>query len=266
MMKKIFGLLLCLALLPFGALGEEADLQLEGMVTEIVEGGFLMEDAELGEVMINTSEATVWDGLLLEGELTVGQYVLVDYSGMLTRSLPPQAHADRVGCYLLSGVVSELMEDGFLLVGDELFGDVIVLTPEAVPHLQANMMVQVYYDGVMTMSLPGKVNARFIVIPQLTGTVSDKTEESFLLTTEDGQQWQVNLSEFTVFGALSEVAEAETEEETAEETADTEEAETVEEPAPVEIKDGDRVTVFYTGISTRSLPPQIAALEVMVHP
>ena len=111
MMKKILGVLICLALLPFGALAEEMDLQLEGFVTEIVEGGFLMEDTELGEVMVNTSETTVWDGLLLEGELAACQYVLVDYNGMLTRSLPPQAHADRVGCYLLSGVmVNEFTE------------------------------------------------------------------------------------------------------------------------------------------------------------
>ena len=261
MMKKILGVLICLALLPFGALAEEMDLQLEGFVTEIVEGGFLMEDTELGEVMVNTSETTVWDGLLLEGELAAGQYVLVDYNGMLTRSLPPQAHADRVGCYLLSGVVSELMEEGFLLVGDEIYGEVIVQTPEAVPYLQANMMVQVYYDGVMTMSLPGKVNARSIVIPQLTGTVSEKTDESFLLTTEDGQPWQVNLSEFTAFSIQSE--EAVQEETAEEEAAETEETETAE---PVEINDGDTVTVFYTGISTRSLPPQIAALEVLLHP
>ena len=261
MMKKILGVLLCLALLPFGALAEEMDLQLEGFVTEITEGGFLMEDTMLGEVMINTSETTVWDGLLLEGELAVGQYVLVDYNGMLTRSLPAQAHADRVGCYLLSGVVSEMMEDGFLLVGDEIYGDVIVLTPEAVPYLQPNMMVQVYYDGVMTMSLPGKVNARSIVIPQLTGTVSEKTDESFLLTTEDSQPWQVNLSEFTAFSIQSE--EAVQEETAEEEAAETEETETAE---PVEINDGDTVTVFYTGISTRSLPPQIAALEVLLHP
>ena len=260
MMKKMLGVLICLALLPFGALAEETDVQLEGLVTEITEGGFLMEDAELGEVMVNISESTVWNGLLTEGELTVGQYVLVDYNGMLTRSLPPQAHADRVGCHMLSGVVSELMEEGFLLVGDETHGEVIVQTPEAVPHLQANMMVQVYYDGVMTMSLPGKVNARFIVIPQLTGTVSEKTDESFLLTTEDGQMWQVNLSEFTALTAQS----IEPEEETAEE-AETP-AEETEETISVEIKDGGQVTVFYTGISTRSLPPQISALEVMVHP
>jgi len=266
-MKKLFALLLCLALFPFGALGEESYTQLEGFVTEIVDGGFLMEDAQQGLVMINTSEATVWDGVLLESDVAVGQYVLVDYDGRLTRSIPPQAHADRVGCYMLSGVVSELLPEGFLLVGDEIYGEVIVQTGEAVPYLQANMCVTVYYDGVMTMSLPGKVNARFILIPQLEGTVSEKTDESFLLTLEDGQVYQVNLSEYTAVSLLPTEEEATEEEETAEPAEEVtiqseEEAETV---LP-EWGDGDRVTVYYSGISTRSLPPQIAALEIVLHP
>ncbi|MEG2605521.1 MAG: hypothetical protein RSB91_11325, partial [Clostridia bacterium] len=106
-MKKIIGLLLSLALtlaLPLAAFGEqsEIDTELEGLVTALVEGGFLMEDIDIGSVMLNVDEQTMRDGILTDGEIEVGQYVLVQYDGRLTRSLPPQAHADRVGCYVLT--------------------------------------------------------------------------------------------------------------------------------------------------------------------
>ena len=64
-----------------------------------------MEDIELGSVLLNVDETTVMDGILAEGDIEVGQYVFVEYDGRLTRSLPPQAHADRVGCYRLTGTV-----------------------------------------------------------------------------------------------------------------------------------------------------------------
>ena len=73
-------------------------LALEGLVTEVLEQGFVMEDIELGSVLLNVDETTVMDGILAEGDIEVGQYVFVEYDGRLTRSLPPQAHADRVGC------------------------------------------------------------------------------------------------------------------------------------------------------------------------
>ena len=311
-------LLMALAL-PLGAFAEEnePDTLLEGLVTEVLEQGFVMEDIELGSVLLNVDETTVMDGILAEGDIEVGQYVFVEYDGRLTRSLPPQAHADRVGCYRLTGTVDLSLSMGVLLTGDPIFGDVIIRVDGSMPHLYQGMPITVYYNGVMAMSYPGQVTARHIVVPELTGTVSDRDSAGFTLTDADGNEYRVLLSEQTFTGVLSasvedapaveeeaqedateeestEAAEpaadsdepAETDEPAAEESAE-EEAVTekpaeedpatdepaggdeadASQPAPlptVEWGDGDTVTVYYNGVMTRSLPPQVTALEVLV--
>ncbi len=311
-------LLMALAL-PLGAFAEEnePDTLLEGLVTEVLEQGFVMEDIELGSVLLNVDETTVMDGILAEGDIEVGQYVFVEYDGRLTRSLPPQAHADRVGCYRLTGTVDLSLSMGVLLTGDPIFGDVIIRVDGSMPHLYQGMPITVYYNGVMAMSYPGQVTARHIVVPELTGTVSDRDSAGFTLTDADGNEYRVLLSEQTFAGVLSasvedapaveeeaqedateeestEAAEpaadadepAETDEPAAEKSAE-EEAVTEEpaeedpatdepagddeadasQPAPlptVEWGDGDTVTVYYNGVMTRSIPPQVTALEVLV--
>ena len=314
-------LLMALAL-PLGAFAEEnePDTLLEGLVTEVLEQGFVMEDIELGSVLLNVDETTVMDGILAEGDIEVGQYVFVEYDGRLTRSLPPQAHADRVGCYRLTGTVDLSLSMGVLLTGDPIFGDVIIRVDGSMPHLYQGMPITVYYNGVMAMSYPGQVTARHIVVPELTGTVSDRDSAGFTLTDADGNEYRVLLSEQTFAGVLSasvedapavedEAQEDATEEESteaaepaadsdeptkedepasdADEPAETDESvaeEPAEEdpatdepagddeadasrPAPlptVEWGDGDTVTVYYNGVMTRSIPPQVTALEVLV--
>lgn len=314
-------LLMALAL-PLGAFAEEnePDTLLEGLVTEVLEQGFVMEDIELGSVLLNVDETTVMDGILAEGDIEVGQYVFVEYDGRLTRSLPPQAHADRVGCYRLTGTVDLSLSMGVLLTGDPIFGDVIIRVDGSMPHLYQGMPITVYYNGVMAMSYPGQVTARHIVVPELTGTVSDRDSAGFTLTDADGNEYRVLLSEQTFTGVLSasvedapaveeEAQEDATEEESteaAEPAADSDEPAETDEPASdadepaetdesvaeepaeedpatdepagddeadasrpaplptVEWGDGDTVTVYYNGVMTRSIPPQVTALEVLV--
>lgn len=283
-MKRKWMALLCLALaflLPLPVFAAELDTELEGLVKEVTEEGFLMEDAELGEVWLNTDETTVWDGILADGKLEVGQYVLVQYDGRMTRSLPPQAHADRVGCYVLSGTVEEFYESGVLLTGDENFGDVIVHLDKSQAHVYIGMPVTVYYDGMMMMSLPGQVNARHVVVPSLSGTVSERGGEGFTLTDADGQAYQVLLTEETLVtlahdGEPDEPAEAADEpeeqpaaEETEDaqtETQDTEEGTVLDGESEIVLEwgDGDEVTVLYNGMLSKSNPAQLTALEVRV--
>ena len=197
-------LLMALAL-PLGAFAEEnePDTLLEGLVTEVLEQGFVMEDTELGSVLLNVDETTVMDGILAEEDIEVGQYVFVEYDGRLTRSLPPQAHADRVGCYRLTGTVDLSLSIGVLLTGDPIFGDVIIRVDGSMPHLFQGMPITVYYNGVMAMSYPGQVTASHIVVPELTGTVSDKDSAGFTLTDAEGNEYRVLLSEQTLAGVLS---------------------------------------------------------------
>lgn len=282
-MKRKWIALLSLALaflLPLPVFAAEPDLELEGLVKEVTEEGFLMEDAQLGEVWLNTDETTVWDGILAESELEVGQYVLVRYDGRLTRSLPPQAHADRVGCYVLSGTVEAFYDSGVLLTGDENFGDVIVHLEDSLAHVYIGMPVTVYYDGIMMMSLPGQVGARHIVVPSLTGTVSERGGEGFTLTDAEGQAYQVLLTEETLV-TLAHDGEPESAEETAdvlegaepeeeqpapedEEAADAEDGAVLDGESEVSLEwgDGDVVTVLYNGVLSKSNPAQLTALEV----
>lgn len=288
-MKKKWMAFLCLALavlLPLPVFAAEVDTELEGLVKEITEEGFLMEDAQLGEVWLNTDETTVWDGILEEGELEVGQYVLVQYDGRLTRSLPPQAHADRVGCYVISGTVEDFYENGVLLTGDGNFGEVIVHLDKSLAHVYIDMPVTVYYDGIMMMSLPGQVNARHIVVPSITGTVSEHGSEGFLLTSTEGQTYQVLLTDETLVtlvhedeteetaqtGDVTEAAEAEQSAAGDAEPAQEEQASEDEEQAVLDGEseislqwgDGDVVTVLYNGMLSKSDPAQLTALEVQL--
>ena len=308
-MKKIFAVLMMIAMLaamPFAAMAEENEMDtlLEGIVTEIVDGGFVMEDAEQGKVMLNTSEATVWDGILMEDELEVGQYVFVEYDGRMTFSLPPQAHADRVACNVLTGSVLEVLEDGAILMNDDVFGETIVHLGEGMNHVYAGMPITVYYDGVMTLSLPGEAVASHIVLPEISGTVSESTEEGFILTDADGVVYEVKFAEDTLISeemlpveeeiiAEEEVTEASEEaaveeaaeiaaENTEENTETVSEEETVLEDtelteeeiilpsaellseSAIEWADGDTVTVYYNGMMSRSIPAQITAMEIVV--
>lgn len=308
-MKKIFAVLMTIAMLaamPFAAMAEENEMDtlLEGIVTKIVDGGFVMEDAEQGEVMLNTSDATVFDGMLAEGELMEGQYVFVEYDGRMTFSLPPQAHADRVVCNVLTGSVTEVLEDGSILMMDDTFGETIVHLGEGMNHVYAGMPITVYYDGVMTLSLPGQANASHIVLPQLNGTVSNKTEEGFTLTDADGIEYEIKFAEDTLISeeilpveeeiiAEEEVTEeseepaAEEAEKTAEENTEEtteivseekavlEDTELTEEEiilpsadllseSAIEWADGDTVTIYYNGMMTRSIPAQVTAMEIVV--
>lgn len=338
-MKKIFAVLMILVLLaalPFvtlatenteEALEAEINTTLEGLVTEIVDGGFVINDVEQGEVMVNTSDATVWDGLLAEDELTVDQYVFVDYNGAMTFSLPPQVHADRVSLYMLSGIVTEVLEDGSILLNDWMNGDVIVHLGEGMNHVHKGSSIAVYHNGAMTLSLPAQVSASYIKLISTTGVISEVTEDGFLLNTLDGQILMVALNGATVVTEenLPEDADLEAFEaaqnlelnlpqlfpsaedaeqeltENVEEEISFEEALTAEpaeeeletavqanaeketmliamEPAAplvidaadepftldVEFNVGDKVTIYYNGVMTRSIPGRIVALEVVI--
>lgn len=287
-MMTLLSLLLAFAL-PLAAMAEEPemDLLLEGLVTEIVEGGFVMEDINQGEVMVNTSEETVLDGVLMEEDLQAGMYVIVDFNGMMTFSLPPQVHADRVGCYRLSGSIAEILEDGsFLLTGDAVYDEVIVHTALEM-NLFADMPVAVYYNGAVTMSLPAQAGGLHIIVPTLEGAVSDVTDEGFTLTDSEGVAYEVKMTEETLLSLQSEeiIEEEVTEEESAEEESTEEEVieeEVTEEEVEVEVlmedalaaeeeaevilelMDGMNVKVIYNGMLTRSIPAQLTALEIVI--
>lgn len=146
---------------------EETDMpeivEISGEIKEIGEGYILILDAMLGDVQVNLSEDTIFDGVERE-ELAVGQFVQVMYSGMMTRSLPPQITALKVGVYAIAGEVKAVADGSMTIVREEIGDEVIVFLPENAPEIAVGMQVIAYTNGAMTMSLPAQTTALGVVL------------------------------------------------------------------------------------------------------
>ena len=145
------------------ALSEEAEIELvtlTGVITEITDEYVLLDVVDMGQVQANLSEDTLIEGV---EELAIGQTAIVTYDGKMTRSLPAQITALRVGVYEVRGTV-KTMEDGRITVEKTEGGDEVVLTlPENAPTLAVGDVITAYTTGISTMSLPPQMNAIAIV-------------------------------------------------------------------------------------------------------
>lgn len=145
------------------ALSEEAEIELvtlTGVITEITDEYVLLDVGDMGQVQANLSEDTLIEGV---EELAIGQTAIVTYDGKMTRSLPAQITALRVGVYEVRGTV-KTMEDGRITVEKTEGGDEVVLTlPENAPTLAVGDVITAYTTGISTMSLPPQMNAIAIV-------------------------------------------------------------------------------------------------------
>ena len=137
--------------------------ELSGSITEILDGAIVIHDRTHGQVQVNLGDDTLYDGADFD-ELVVGQFVQVMYDGKMTRSLPAQVYALKVGVYPLSGVVKERGEDRTTIDREEIGDEVIVFLPEDAPQLAVGDSVTVYTSGVMTMSIPAQTTAIGIVL------------------------------------------------------------------------------------------------------
>ncbi len=203
---------------------------LEGVVLETGEDGvFLMENEAWGKVLVKTNAATQWEGL--QGPET-GAWITIVYSGVITKSLPPQVTAGRVSCYRLEGTVLEADERAGAVLLDTLGnGRVLVRLPETAVIPAAGDIILVYTDGVLAMSDPGQVKAlKVATLRTQSGSVT-QVEEGFFLMDGPTGLLRVNVGETTRMPEL---------------------------PMP-----GDQLTVYYNGVMTRSIPPQIWGYAVV---
>lgn len=162
MMKKLMAVMTVLALLAGAAAGiaqssaaEEAPVLLSGEILEVTEDGVLLCVPELGEVQAWITEDTALEGAQ---ELEPGQFAVVLYNGMMTRSLPPQITAQRVSVYAVEGTVTGALEDRVTILRADGMGDVVVTLPQDAPALCEGDRVIAYTTGIMTMSLPPIMN------------------------------------------------------------------------------------------------------------
>ena len=138
--------------------GEEI-FDLSGIVTEVEEGYISLSTEEHGDVHVNLNAETLFEG----EKPVVGAYVHVIYNGQMTRSLPPQITALRVGCYRFTGEMADLTDERFTLK-TELEEIVVNTIPGQTEGLKDGMTITVYFDGAMTMSLPAQIGAEHIVM------------------------------------------------------------------------------------------------------
>lgn len=145
------------------AMDEEAEIELvtlTGVITGITDEYVLLDVGDMGQIQANLSEDTLIEGV---EELAIGQTAIVTYDGKMTRSLPAQITALRVGVYEVRGTV-KAMEDGRITVEKTEGGDEVVLTlPENAPALAVGDVITAYTTGISTMSLPPQMNAIVIV-------------------------------------------------------------------------------------------------------
>lgn len=237
-MKKIAAILMSLMMMGAIAAYAAEDVLptyiLEGSVIEIYGDGesFLMEDYLAGQVIVHVSDTTQ---IRMDGALEAGQYVLVEYSGAMTFSLPGQISALSVTSYLVEGEVLSIQQDGeAVLLMTEQFGELIVKLPEDSKDAPLpGSYARVYFSGAMTASLPGQISAWQVdSFVRFEGKVGQVSERGILISAEDGQSIIVRVDEDTVF-------------------AD-------------EVKEGDQVEVLHNGILTRSFPPQGRAIYLRV--
>lgn len=203
---------------------------LSGVVLEIVEDGIYIETEEHGEVLVLTGEETVFE---TTGDIRSGDLLYIDYNGQMTFSLPAQISASVVRMHKLEGDVIEVYpeENAVLLGGAAMDAEVYVHLPEIWKDAQIDFEhMTVYYNGVMTMSLPGQINAG-LVLPgySLQGAISE-IGEGYVLLGDGPDAVQVLLTE----GQLPETAEI-----------------------------GAVVRVRFDGQMTRSIPMQITAQEIV---
>jgi len=227
-MKKIAMILVFALIAALGAAAETTETEtmlIEGIVTGITEEGYLIDNLELGEIMVLVNEETYIE---TTGDIVCGDYVFIDYNGMMTRSLPPQITAMVIRMFKLEGdVIEHNAVENTLLVASPDFGDVIVNLPESYAGQEfTEKYVTVYFNGAMTMSLPAQIGAS-VVIPGYTlqGEVTEITDE-YIVLGQDMNAIQVSV------------------------TADI---------LPEGIEVGSNVRVRYDGQMTRSIPAQITA-------
>ncbi len=153
--------------------------QIEGFVMDVLDESILLLTRDGLYVEALLTEETIFDGK----DVAIGDYIQIDYSGMMSRSIPAQLTAVVVRDHMLMGVVSELTEEGFTLTfGEEIYAvnaDVALLE-----GIQDGMFVTVYFNGMMTRMIPAGVTALHVRGQEIVGTVTEMVEGGFTLTVE----------------------------------------------------------------------------------
>lgn len=129
-------------------------VELYGKITEITEEYVTIMADGLGDVKVLLTEDTIIEGVETLG---IGQTAKVLYTGMMTRSLPPQITALLIGVYAVTGEVTQAGEGSVTIVSET--GEVVLTLPESAETPTVGDVITAYTTGVSTMSIPPQMNA-----------------------------------------------------------------------------------------------------------
>ncbi|MBQ7885611.1 MAG: hypothetical protein IJ313_01815 [Clostridia bacterium] len=135
-------------------------VDITGTITEITDEYVMLDAPELGMIQANTSIDTLIEGV---EELAIGQTAVILYDGKMTRSIPAQITALKIGVYEVKGTVTEVAEGRITVVKAEGGDEVVLTLPESSPEINVGDAITAYTTGVSTMSLPPQMNAITIV-------------------------------------------------------------------------------------------------------
>ena len=134
-------------------------VEISGVITEITDEYVMIDAGEMGMIQANTSMDTLIEGV---EELAVGQAAVILYDGKMTRSLPAQITALKIGVYEVKGNVTAV-ESGRVTIDQGENGEVVLTLPENAPEVVVGDAITAYTTGISTMSLPPQMNAIAII-------------------------------------------------------------------------------------------------------
>lgn len=234
-MKKWMSILMSalLALSMGTAVAEGGVEPLVGRIVEMRENGdILIEQIEGGsQVQVHVPEALEIEA---DWEIGVGDVIYVSYSGIMTRSLPPQVTATAIRSHSIEGLVTEAnTETGRVLIENAAFGQVWATVPEDTNVAAlGGAHVRVFYNGIMAMSFPGQIGAVAIDAMEVSEGVVSEIGDGYFMLGEGDEALRVNTDAHTK--ALAEYAI------------------------------GDTVEVHHRMAMAMSLPPQVYAVAVVL--
>lgn len=257
-------------------------LSTKATVKEVGTGYILADTERMGEVMFMVDENTHYHHemnrmLYTFADLQKGSSIKVYFSEAMTASLPPQVYASEVVFLNTESklAVSELSQvftviekgEGFILASNEKMGEVVFMVDETttfrhernrrlytIADVEVGAKLQITFSEAMTASLPPQTHATDVVfldteiqvdpVESITtsGTITSLGENYFTVEKEDGSSVRFNVGEETHFHHVM--------------NRMLYRFESLEEGMSVEVKHSDAMTY--------SLPPQVAAIEVII--
>jgi len=138
-----------------------------------------------GSILVRSEKGVLFNVDLLHcsscpDPILVGDVVEIGYNGFVSRDMPSKISADWILSARVSGVITEVTDNGFLLTDESG----VTYNVHAETALAVGSLVTVWFDGTTEQN---ELTAWRVRGPELTGIISGVDENAFLLQTGSGE-------------------------------------------------------------------------------